>query len=289
MTVANRQYHFNVFRYQILPITQDFEEFQTRFSPNINSLKELKEKKNEFFLDAIDQLNNFKHTRAELIHKIVLNKNDIIVILLGVNRSIMRNTRDFTKEQLEDWPNIWIAFNNNPDVQKILVQIDHRVFFRTSTVAHIIEASLNQQLSVYNLHCRINPTFETNQFWDVVSQHTGRIVETEFFMISPNLANISKGLKLDLRQLHENTNTQETTIKLQSDKASNLTLKKSDDFISSLVDYSSLGGGNISIKIKGVRKKIRTQDRVSEISFDSVELDNLKHKELLEIFKKLMP
>lgn len=282
------QYHFNVFRYQILPITQDFEEFQTRFSPSIGSLSELKEKKNEFFLEAIKDLNNFKHTRAELIHKILLNKNDFIVIRLGVNRSILRNTRDFTREELEDWPSIWIAFNNNPDVQKIIVQIDHRVFYRTTTVAHIIEASLNQQLFSYNLHCRINPTFEANQFWEIVDHYTNRIVETEFFMVSPNLANISKGLKLDLRQLHANTNTQETTIKLQSDKSSNLTLKKDDGFISTLVDYSSLGGGNISIKIKGIRKKIRTQDRVTEVTVDGLELENIKQKDLLELFKKII-
>jgi hypothetical protein len=132
------------------------------------------------------------------------------------------------------------------------------------------------------------PTFEKNIFWEIVEKYPNKILSTEFLMISPNLSNISDALNFDLNKLHKDTNTQETTLRLQSDKESNLTLTKENDFIASIVDYSSEGGGNIKVKVKGLRKTIRTQDSVMETSVNSLNIDLKEPSQLLNFFKGLL-
>jgi hypothetical protein len=207
---------------------------------------------------------------------------------LGVNREIKRTRKDFTEEELENWPSVMIAINNDPQVQKIAIEIDDSVFFRTSTVANILETSLNQNLEEKNLTCDIEPTFEKKRFWETVKRYPNQIRETEFFMVSPNLSEIAKSLNLDLDTLHKTTNTKQTTLSLQSDKASNLTLSMDDEFISSLVDYSSKGGGNITIKIKGLSKSIKTAKSVTRISVDEMEFTGLTPPKLISLFMSLL-
>jgi len=104
------------------------------------------------------------------------------------------------------------------------------------------------------------------------------------------MSNISDSLKVDLVAWNKTTNTQETKINLKSDKNAHLTFKDGDEPVSSIVDYSSSGGGNITIKVRGLSRKISTNDKVIEIGIKDFEFDF--HPDSLpyigEIFKKLL-
>jgi hypothetical protein len=92
-------------------------------------------------------------------------------------------------------------------------------------------------------------------------------------MIAPNLANISKGLGLDLGELKKTTNSINTNLSLNAPKGEGLTLSPKDPFTSSLVDYASQGGATIHLKIKNIRKTVKTEDSVKTIEISNLFFD----------------
>ena len=251
------QFSFHIYRYQILPLSQQIPLF---FEFGVENLDELKARKNEFFGKAIQEIKKLIYQRAELIHKIILNEGDIIILKVGVNRIFSRDKPDFTEEEIDNWPNLHVVINNKADIQKIAIQFNRKAFSSTHTVANLLEQSINSVLEKYYLKIHINPIFTKQSFWDIVDKHPTGITQTCFDMISPNMSNISHSLNLDLKQLNATTNTQETKLELNSDKSSNLNFSQDDEFVNSLVDYASEGGGNISLKIKGYKRKFHTSD-----------------------------
>lgn len=278
---------FNVFRYQILPIAQvQFTLFEKPISRD-----ELVSRKNEFFLQALREVEEFKHAYGEITHQILAEEDDVIVMRFGVNRSLKRERKDFTEEVLDNWPNSIVVINNKPNVQKIAIEIEPKAFQHVETVITIIQETLNEHLEKYHLHTSFNPLFDKSEFWEVVRNHPQTITEAEFRMVSPNMSNISGDLKVDLAGWNRTTNTQETTIQLRSDANSHLTFAPGEEPVDSLVDYSSQGGGNIKLKIRGYSRKISTDDRVSEIAVEEIDvtLSTIEEaREVAKIFQKFL-
>src|SRR6185369_3625385 len=198
---------FNIYRFQILPITQG-EQLSLEFEKPL-SHEELKHLKNEFFRKCIINLSRFDYSRTALTHEFEELSPDTYLLKIAANRRIKRY-RNFKDEKLENWPFCYILINNDPNVQKIAIQHHARVFANTDTVAKIIEFNLNKCLVPLGLHLYIKPTFERNFFWDAVRKHREEVIKVEFELISPNLATISKSLEVDLGKLYSLTNTQNT-------------------------------------------------------------------------------
>lgn len=260
---------FQLFRFQILPTIGE-QQLDLFFHPNhITSLEELKSKKNEFFAEVIRSLTEFNHPRAELTHKLV-EVNEYFVLKIGANRSLTRITKEFEKEELDNWPSVYVIINNDPDVQMMAIELDEEAFYRTSTVAHILTSNLNEKLRNYRLTLEILPMFVKNEFWNLVKSHKNRITRTQFFMVAPNLANISKNLELDLGEIKSRTNSLHTNMSLQSPRGESLTLSEEDNFTNSLVQYASEGGGTVHLKVKGIRKTIKTEDSIKSTEVDEI-------------------
>lgn len=287
--VRKKRYTFHVFRYQILPVSRAIQlELGLDEEPPIISLEDLLARKNALFAAAIKKIEKFRFHRAELVHRVEVSEDDFIVLKLGAERGLTITTRDFAEEEIENWPYVLVIINNNPQVQKVAIQLDRRVFYRTTTVANILERNLNEYLRQYQLVVRFNPIFEESYFWDIVARYRGRITQAEFAMIAPNLSNISRALNLDLRELQRTTNTQETRLQLKSDPESSLTFEQGDRFIASLVEYASQGGGNISVKVRGVRRKIQTEKGIIEESIDEAEIEGIDAQGLVQIFRDIL-
>ncbi|MBA4319041.1 MAG: hypothetical protein C0412_11640, partial [Flavobacterium sp.] len=258
---------FHLYRYQIIPTV---ETLQLDFlQPDINSIEDLKKKKNKIFEDKLLSQKTFLYNRSEITHQIA-TINGFFVLQIGVNRNITRIKKDFEEEILDNWPSAYIVINNDPDVQKIAIEEDRNAFYRTSTIANIISSNMNKELFGNKLTLDIKPTFQKSEFWEVVHQYNKKITKAEFFMVAPNLTNISKNLELDLGEIKKLTNSKNTNLSLESATDESLTLSENDSFTNSLVQYSSEGGGTIHLKIKSIRKKIKTED-----SIRSVEIDDL--------------
>ncbi|MFW5871645.1 MAG: hypothetical protein ACOCUT_00915 [bacterium] len=282
----NKSLLFQIYRYQILPISQTLQLSLLEDQPK--SIEELIKRKNKYFFETITNVDNFSYSHTETIHKVKYSDDNFILLLIGANRSIDRSTKDFKIEHLDNWPSVLVAISNKPDIQKVAVQIDKHVFSNTSTVIKLLEENINARLKTYQLRSYFESIFEPKTFWDIVETYSGKITQTNFELISPNMANISDSLEIELGPLHKNTNTVRTNLELNSPPDSVLTLQKGDKTVDSLVDYSSKGGGNISLRVKGLNKKIHTSNNAKEISIDEMEIQNATPKELSNIFRNLL-
>jgi len=275
---------FCEYRYQLLPLSQ---EVQMDLDGEVRTLEDLKRMKNDIFRKVIQGTRSFHYSYSELEHKLVHDSGSTLVLQFGPKRGLTRTTRDFRTEEIENWPTLFVAFENNPRIQKCLVQHGGG-FQHTSTMVNILQENLNRSLAHRQLSVVFEPIFQAQRFWDLVARYEQRITQIEFDLVSPNMSNISATLKVDLAKLNRSTNTQRTCLKLNSDKNSYLTPTHNDEIIDSLVKYSAQGGGNISIRAKGVSKKIHTSKGVNEITIADLTLKGASPEELGETFRNLL-
>jgi hypothetical protein len=161
---------------------------------------------------------------------------------------------------------------NKPHEQYILVQERSSAFASTDTVVKIVENCSRTPLARAGLRLHTERVFEKSHFWDLVAEHENKITSLEFEFVTPNMANISGTLSSTLKDLAKDTNSSQSNLQLRADPASSLRIDPEDETIQGLVDYTSEGGGDISIKIKGFRKRIQTSRSIREIQMDDLEL-----------------
>jgi hypothetical protein len=259
---------FHLYRYQILPISR---EIQQDFIEGISDINDLLEKKNEIFWNSLSHVHKFE-SRTELSQKRIYFEDSFALFKIAANRSLNRETKDFKEEELDNWPSIYAAVWNQPDKQIIAVEKRIAAFQHSETVVRMIIDAVNFRLSKHLLRAHWEPQFEKTVFWDLVKQHKDKIHEICFELVTPNMANISNVLDEGLKNFAKSTNTATTSLKIESDTASSLSIKQDDPAINSLVDYASEGGGDISIRLHGFKKKIHTSKTVKEIDISEVSL-----------------
>jgi hypothetical protein len=282
--VKIKRMSFHEYRYQILPITQNI---QFDLKGEIKSLDDLKRKKNEYLEKVAVNVDYLKYARTEIRHKLLWAKDNIIIFQIGVERDLKRRTREFELEEVENWPTVFAILNNDPTIQKCLVQ-EQGGFQSTSTVIKILEESLNPFLRQHQLAIVFEPIYNEQYFWDLITQYKDRVTQIEFELISPNMSNISSSLKLDLGALNKSTNTQRTNLQLNSNADSFLTPSNDDPIIKGLVEYSSNGGGDITIRVKGIRKKYHTSRGVKQTSIDELTITGSSPEDIAKTFEGIM-
>jgi len=267
---------FHLYRYQILPLDAVQDSLFDRPVP----LEELIERKNEIFADALRNIREWQYHNGEIIYRFEGEDRGVFALRMGILRPVTLHTKEFEydEKEVEDWPKILILIDNEPDAQKAGIQLDYRVFQQTATVARILESNLNRVLRRDRLSVFFEPLFERGDFWRTVQSYPNQITRASFELISPNMSNISRILKVELGDLHRATNTQKTKLELNSEEGSALRLTPDDPTISSIVDYASEGGGKISLKIRGLEGTITTSESIKEITISELEItgDNVK-------------
>lgn len=260
---------FELFRYQILPIDR---YLQGNLLTGVSTIEELIERKNEFFSEALSGTNSFSNKKHETVTRRLYERDDFFLFKIANNRSIHRETREFKDEIIDNWPAILVGVWNRNDKQLIAVQRRTSAFSSSEVVVKLILGKLSNQLGHNHLRAIHEPLFEKRQFWAILSQYQGKIKSVEFEIVTPNMANISGTLPDDLKEFAKQTNSTKNKLKIESDPEAPLHLEESNSVLQGLVNYSSEGGGNISVKIDGIKKKYQTSNKVKEISLGEVEM-----------------
>ena len=291
MLPKNQPLHFELFRYQLLPLTQNvqIDLFPDERVMSINSVEELKAQKNEIFHHVLTKSLSLQHRQSELNKKVIMESPPWFVMGINTKKSLKREKPDFDQEQIETWPHVIVIINNEPDVQIIAVSRNTRAFRSGSVITKILQENLGIVLQKYQLTIQIDSFFEKSEFWKLVGEYQGQITSVHFELISPNMANISGALKLnlDLAKLNADTNSHRTDLKLNSSKGGALEINQENLLVNSLVDYSSEGGGNIKLKLKGIKRMIRTPKSVREISINELSVQNISPEQLERLFEKI--
>lgn len=275
---------FELFRYQLLPIDRFL---QGNLLTGVGSIEELISRKNEFFSEAISGTKSFSDKKHQTITKKLFDEDNFFLLRIAHNRSIHRETKDFRDEVIDNWPSILVAIWNDPEKQFIAVQRRSTAFSSCEVVVKMIINSISSQLGHHHLRAIHEPLFEKQQFWSLLQQYEGRIKSVEFEIITPNMANISGSLSDDLKDFAKATNSVRNKLKIESDPEAPLHLEESNRTLQGLVNYSSEGGGNISLKIDGVKKTYHTSKTVREIQLGNMEIQG-NAQEVASVIKELL-
>jgi len=282
---ASKQASFEVYRYQLVvdKMLQQgmFQDYQTA--------DEIRNNKNKILQDILTNIHfRFHSSQSEITSKLLYSAGTMSYYKIGVRRKTKVYKIDFSEDVIENYPNIIVAINNDPNVQKVAIQVNQTAFQDSKIASHIVQKSITAKLKHSNLSFIIEPLFDEKEFWKLIEQYPKQIRQVNFDLISPNLAKISKNLKVDLKQLYNETNTQRTKIELNAEPESYLEIKKESEFVNSLVEYSADGGGNISLKVNGIRKKIQTAQSAKEFSVEEVLLKGNDWDKLNDMFKDIL-
>lgn len=244
---------FDIFRYHLLPITTN----QVSLFGDEMSYEDLVEKKNIIFKDLVEDLQNMKSDLPLELFSVV--DDSFLFRLANLKKTIIY--KDFNEIVENTEPYIYLAINTSPSVQKIGISHNLEAFATTNVSKNAILAIFNKILKRSSLVIEVEQIFEQGKFWDYTRKYEGRIKAMDFEIIKPNMSKISKTIKNTLKPLIENTNSHKTHLSLQAPKEGVLeNVNKKNDYLGGLVSYSSEGGGNISIKVVGLKSKIKTKN-----------------------------
>ena len=279
-----KQLEFELFRYQLLPVTQ---HAQADMFHKIRSSEDIRKNKNRFFFEVISELPKLYHRSIQLNQKIIVNSSPWLAFKLAAHKTLERE-KEFKKERIENWPHVTVIINNEPDVQIIAVSKNSKAFSSGLVVAKLIKESLASHLLRYQLSMHVEAIFDRSEFWSIVEKYEGKISNVKFELISPNMANISKSLKLDLAQVNRDTNSHRTVLLLNSPEGAKLEIEKGNEMLESLVNYSADGGGDISFRIGGLRKRVHTSKSTRTLDTDELSVENLTVEQLEAFVAYLM-
>ena len=282
--MSNKSTAFELYRYQLLPIDRFL---QGNLLTGVGSVEELISRKNEFFSEAIKGTKNFSDKRHETITKKLYEEDDFFLLRIAHNRSIHRETKDFRDEVIDNWPSILVAIWNHPEKQLFAVQRRTTAFSSSEVVVRMLINAISSQRAHHHLRAIHEPLFEKQHFWSLLHQYEGKIKSVEFEIITPNMANISGSLSDDLKDFAKATNSTRNKLKLESDPEAPLHLEESNNTLQGLVNYSSEGGGNISLKIDGIKKTYNTSKTVKEVQLGDMEIQG-SAQEVASVIKELL-
>ena len=278
----NKQITFYMYRYHLLPLTTDNKQLEL-FPQKIRSVEELKQNKNKYFCEILKKLNDIYSSNPIKLY----DYEDEYYLLKIANKKTAKIAKDFTYKLMENEPYIYVIINNNPGEQKILISQNIEAFTNHSTVKNILKTLFIKELRYFGLNIEIEQMFDVINFWKLVEKHQYILTMVNFKFIKPNLADISKTLPEDIRRFSENVNGHETKLMVKApDNGILENINRENEMVNGLVDYSSEGGGEITIKLKNVRKQINANEGVITTCIDEASIEGAP-EQIIKIFKTL--
>ena len=280
-----KQSVFDLYRYQLLP---KHRHMQTSLIHDYTTIEEVIAAKNKIFHEVFTHIRDFSTPKTAIIHKILYQTPEMMIAKFAANRQIKIETRNFTQAEVENWPSAYVIIWNHPDKQIMAIQHKWKAFSSTQALARVITDTMNNYLHKYNLVMVFEALREENSFWEIVEAHREDIQQVKFEIITPNLAEIYKSLNKDLLNLAQDTNSLKTELQLSTGADSHLEISQDNETINALVETAIQGGGNISIKLKGLKKRKYLKNKQKQIEIDELEINNLTEAQLTALFNKLL-
>lgn len=281
----SKDLQFYYYRFQIVPSSNSIQTTVDDYA--IKGYEDLVSKKNKIFHDVVNSKSILMQGRsADYIYKVLSVEPNYFLLRIARKKDINIDREDFSEETVVSYPNVLILVDNRPNKQQLIIQMNYKAFDSTEAVANILEKNFNRYLHRYQLSFYLKPITEKQEFWELTKKYENRITQVAFEIIKPNMANISKNLSEDLKSLQKETNSHKTKIELNSTQDSRLeNLNERNSELSGLVEYASEGGGEVTVKVKGIRKKIHTNKQVITASIDEITIKGVDSKKMLDILK----
>lgn len=273
---------FSEFRYHLLPL--ETIQVSLEFTPKL-SYEELKDKKNELFKQILDHLHEDKTDKN--LFKLIDSSEDVYLFKVS-NKKYSKVVRNFEEEEIPNEPYVYVIIDNTPSIQKILISEDIDVFSSINVTKNILLKIFRKHLNLHGLNIETKEVFDKKTFWTLIKKYQGKITYVNIEVIKPNLANISKSLPIAFRDFVEKTNAHQSNILLKAPENGKLeNISQNNKDLEGLVEYSSKGGGEIKIKVKGVRKQIKTSDDIKKVDIDQIDLEGAANQ-VIKMYKEII-
>lgn len=249
---------FLIFRFQIIPVDPDPDNFQSDLFEE-KSLEELLEKKTDIFAGIIAQLP--QATEKNKIRAIDMKKIDDYKYLFLLEAQRSKKVEKERKETaIPHFPTIWVAIDVSPSTQ--IIAIEQRQTFSQSSEMPIntIKREVSKALEKRYLKIKIYPVSQPNSFWEYVDQHQDVISSVEFELSAPNMPRLSAKIGEELKDLGRSSNSETTRFSMRSPRGETLKLNKKNRRLRGLVETVEQGGGQTSFTHKGSPKKLYHQN-----------------------------
>lgn len=272
---------FEIYRFHLLPITTNQISL---FENEIMTYDELVEKKNQFFDEIVQNLQN---NNQDLPIELYSSEGSSYLFRLA-NPKTTLIYRDFAEITEKTEPYIYIIVNTDPQIQKIAISRNTEAFSTSSASKNVLDKILKKYLLPYKLSIEFEQMFQSGTFWSYVKKYDGRIKSIDFEIIKPNLSKISQSIKDSLKPLIESTNSHKTHLKLDAPKEGVLeNINTGNKLVDGLVSYSSEGGGNISMKIIGMKAMVKTENMTTTKKIDEIQIKG-SPDQIIKLWKEII-
>jgi hypothetical protein len=211
-------------------------------------------------------------------------KGSYIIASLGKKSTALLHKspeEGFNEEKIEDWPTVpvFISLSNSPTTgQAIAIGTANRVLKKPLPILEALADTLSGRIRPNSFELNVNAISRTSDFWDVVSENKENIENITFTFTAPNLFNANDQLDKELKAASETLNATHLTIGAEN-KAGGIKLTEEQNFTKRAVEYISGGGGQYSMKIKGLQKKVKDGEYVKSVTIDEVTISSLPEDE----------
>ena len=281
---------FKYFRLSLIPVQNPELEFKEKRKDRLDILQEAfaKDKKREF---------NSGVAKHVLVIKI--NQDNRVYGRIGKQASQVLHEspeKGFAEKIEEDWPysHIFINLSDEKDTgrtieqgQIIALHVNQSAISNPLNCLRALSEAINKTIKSYGFYMSISPIIEEKDFfWAIVKKYHGQIEKIELTYIPPNILSLQTTLEEDLKEANKTFNTTRTKITLENQEG-NLAVPENNMLLKESVAYMDAGGGSFTLKIKDVKKIIKSENSIKETSIEAINIEASNIKKLEEVFKKI--
>lgn len=280
--MTNKKIRFHLFRYHLLPIDNTLPVL---FKFEQLTPEELKEKKNDIFKEILRSLPESKSNSNPLK---IEDEDDTFFLFKIAQKKTTRITKNFQVKTIDDEPYVYVIINNDPAVQKIGISENIEAFSSPDVVKNIITKALRLDLKKNGLSIEIERLFSSVSFWSFVKKHQNTITYINFRFVKPNLANIAASLPGVFKDFAESLNSHDSHIVVKApDKGTLTNIDQSNEQIKGLVEYTSEGGGSISMRTKNLRKSYNTKENSVTLEIEELSIEG-SSDQVIKLYKSIV-
>jgi hypothetical protein len=165
---------FFVYRYQILPLSNNF---QFKLDSEYRSNEDLIANKNKILGEIIknDKVDYYGKGYS-VISKYESNSlSGVHFLRMGVKKTLSLHDNEFKTKTINDYPNSLVYVNNDPDKQLLVIEHEFEAFYKPKALKNIIDKTWNRYLKNEGLVVYFSEITESSEFWETMLLYKGRI------------------------------------------------------------------------------------------------------------------
>lgn len=260
---------FNLYTYQFRPVNKE----ETLFEKSPLPVEERMMKKQDIFNALFDKKSGFvfKYGNKRFEHEVLYNENRIVIFRIA-NNKFLTLEENFVKRHQNHFPSTMVIIDNRTDVQHIAIEERTNSFADTDYLAKILSSSFKKGLEQSGLSIEILKDYDENEFWKIVNAYPKQVTMLRFQFSYPNLPRVSQSINKMISEESKKVGSAKTVFEFNADEGEALNVSKGNGKLEGMVVAAAQSGNPVTLKIKSMKKYIKTGKTEKSFQLDGLEL-----------------